>query len=448
LRTVVELFVALVIAALVARTWLAQGFVVSSGSMAETLRGPHRQARCPRCEYCFAVGAAHEDQLPSLGAVAICPNCGGNCPLDDLPDLPGDRLLVAKEAFGLRHPRRWELAVFRDPRDAASAAIKRVVGLPGESIRIRGGNVYANGRLLRKTLAEQRRLMLPVYDATHAGDAPCWQGAASPSGWRSASGRFRYSPAQPSAQAAASLDWLQYLHWRDRRRDKSSRPDDHSTNGMVRDTYGYNQGVPLVALHVCHELFLSFRFQFAGTGQLFIEAASAGHQFRVVLDFGNHRALLLADDKVTARARLDPRECSIHQAEVSTIDEQFLCAIDGNQLFPARTFVPGKDTTSGPAFRIAARDMAVTLDRLRIYRDIYYTHPRAGPRWACDRPCRLGRAEYFVLGDNSPLSQDSRWWASPAVPESHFIGKPILIYREPARTERAERSNHGSWSRW
>ena len=67
-----------------------------------------------------------------------------------------------------------------------------------------------------------------------------------------------------------------------------------------------------------------------------------------------------------------------------------------------------------------------------LYRDIYYT--QYGEH-ATQHPAVLGLSEYFVLGDNSGNSQDSRRWPTPGVPESDFIGKPFLIH-QPLRPSR------------
>ena len=43
--------------------------------------------------------------------------------------------------------------------------MKRVVGLPGESVQVRHGDIYIDGRIERKSLAQQHALALLVHDA-------------------------------------------------------------------------------------------------------------------------------------------------------------------------------------------------------------------------------------------------------------------------------------------
>jgi signal peptidase I len=77
--------------------------------------------------------------------------------------LPGDYFLVNKAAYGYSHyslplsppvfsgrifasePRRGDLVVFRLPRDVAVDYVKRIVGLPGDRVQMRGGALYLNG---------------------------------------------------------------------------------------------------------------------------------------------------------------------------------------------------------------------------------------------------------------------------------------------------------------
>ncbi len=66
----------------------------------------------------------------------------------------GDRVLVNKLSYKLHDPRRGDIIVFKAPEGAATAEIKdlvkRLVGLPGETIEGRDGKIYINGRELEE----------------------------------------------------------------------------------------------------------------------------------------------------------------------------------------------------------------------------------------------------------------------------------------------------------
>ena len=62
-------------------------------------------------------------------------------------------------------PKRWEVAVFHFPGEPSQAYVKRVVGLPGESIRIKGGDIFVDGKIVRKSLAEIRAMRILVHDS-------------------------------------------------------------------------------------------------------------------------------------------------------------------------------------------------------------------------------------------------------------------------------------------
>lgn len=60
----------------------------------------------------------------------------------------GERVLVSKMAYALGGPRRGDVVVFRYPRDPRQTFVKRVVGLPGETVAIQNGQVFVNARAL------------------------------------------------------------------------------------------------------------------------------------------------------------------------------------------------------------------------------------------------------------------------------------------------------------
>jgi signal peptidase I len=66
----------------------------------------------------------------------------------------GDRIVVDKLSYDLHGVDRGNIIVFSTPPNEDCAGppvadlVKRVVGLPGETISLSGGNVYINGKLL------------------------------------------------------------------------------------------------------------------------------------------------------------------------------------------------------------------------------------------------------------------------------------------------------------
>lgn len=80
-----------------------------------------------------------------------------------LPNLEsGQYLLINKAVYfkvGSRYlfhpPKRGEVVVLRPPNTVGEVYIKRVIGLPGETVEVRGGRVLVNGRALAEPYLSQ-----------------------------------------------------------------------------------------------------------------------------------------------------------------------------------------------------------------------------------------------------------------------------------------------------
>ena len=60
----------------------------------------------------------------------------------------GDNLIVEKVTYYFREPARFDVIVFELEKEPGTHYIKRIVGLPGESVRVADGIVYINGEPL------------------------------------------------------------------------------------------------------------------------------------------------------------------------------------------------------------------------------------------------------------------------------------------------------------
>ncbi len=54
-------------------------------------------------------------------------------------------LIIDKVSYARHDPHRGDIVVIHNPQNASESFIKRVIGLPGETISFQGGKVYVNG---------------------------------------------------------------------------------------------------------------------------------------------------------------------------------------------------------------------------------------------------------------------------------------------------------------
>ncbi|MFQ5734686.1 MAG: signal peptidase I, partial [Planctomycetaceae bacterium] len=488
IRQLIDALLTLAFAVILVRTFGVEGYMISTGSMAPTLPGFHKRVTCPACRYEFAVGISDGDDPPGSlvgdGAdpnptaaerPAVCPNCGKHSiAVSALPRNQGDQLLVFKNAFGFRKPRRWEVVVFRNPSKPTQAYVKRAVGLPGETVSVKGGDVWINGRRARKNLAQQRAVRILVYDHNfEPRNDPSWKPRWLPdeeTGWKRDGHGFAIG--RDNASSRSKTSWVTYRHWirgyglhettidvpsdltldfanpslfpvkfdaetrrlrhqgvlSDDARDRIARVyadrrfrrlihqlAERSHLAPVNDEYGYNRNrnghQPVPVRDVMLACDVTFR---GGIGKFFVELTDGASRYRLTIDVGTRDVLLYSDDgrQPLRRAKLkaDVLAETLH-VEMSLFDRQVLAAVNGHALFKplaAPELPQGVSATRTPA-RFGATGLSARVDGLRTFRDIYYTQKGRG------KEMRLSDEQYFVLGDNSPISADSRVWPEAAV---------------------------------
>lgn len=74
----------------------------------------------------------------------------------------GDYLITEKVSYRLRSPKRGEIIVLKNPKDESQDFIKRIIALPGDTIKIQNNSVFVNGTQINETY-------LPSDTPTHAG---------------------------------------------------------------------------------------------------------------------------------------------------------------------------------------------------------------------------------------------------------------------------------------
>lgn len=508
-RHVAESFILLAVAVILFRGFAAEGFMISTGSMAPTLLGYHRRVVCPECQFEFARGAApandegaqriaqaNYDIGLEIPTEIRCPNCSlTDIDFATLPRTEGDQLLVHKHAYEFRDPRRWEVIVFRNPADPRQAYVKRVAGLPGETIELRNGDVFANGELCRKPLPVQRSMKIPIAryknrtSGTDPDSWPGWSAREPDSAWKLESSYLTID--RLGDEFTLRTDWVDYQHWiraggqhrsqvslttwpreidlnDDRysrlkyenrvvtcsgvmtdveRRRWLAKSDSAEFHAAINSLYERSHVAPIVddsgynAItegneFPVDEFFLTLTLKnVRGPGCFAMELLNSSNRFTVTLDFTQRECRLTRNnDPIPVRVGpLNPShsEQDFH-LEFSTFDSQVAVAINSKEAFAPFAFETRGDTKSVtlPA-RFGVSQLACDVVDVELSRDVYYT-PVQNPDSVTTQ---LGSDEFYVLGDNSPVSVDSRVWDDPAVPKRALIGKPLFVHL-PSSTKR------------
>jgi signal peptidase I len=408
-------------------SWRWQGTLrpvrVASGSMAETLLGPHYRLQCRECSFPFRFDA----MTPPQNQRCVCPNCGfARNRLDDAVSQPGERVIIDRLAWQSSAPQRWQIAAYACPIEKR-LAVKRIVALPGETVAIRRGDLFIDGRLAAKPMAVLRELAVLVFDddfrlPESSNLSPRWRPRQESSGWRSASRGFVFEPAISDLeliQRGDALDWLDYHHW-----SCSGAPGPRDAPAPVRDNDGYNQGLSRT-LNDATDLLVTARVRLAGRGVLAVAIHDGREWLEARLDAGAGQAQMLRQGKVVSQGRIPGARdgAQRRRIEFAVFDQQAIFALDGVETIAIR------DASASAPFAPLASPVAlgagglyVEVDRLTIHRDVYYLDPlQTGRAWS--RAAPLGDDECFLLGDNPPVSIDSRHLPDSAVPAGVIRGR-------------------------
>jgi len=477
-RDNLEYIAALLLIVLVLRQLVVEAFRIQHGSMAPTLVGVHKEMRCPNCGWTLSVGRDKE----SVEGEVECPNCrhvwpgasvyerGENLAFrrpawlwntahaadgtvlsgtDAANRIPrgAARIFVNKFVYNLRAPRRWEVVVFLYPAYEARCAdcdwtgsvtslegllcpycgsdrlhvstknfIKRVVGLPGERIELRDGDVHADGRIVRKPPQVQASLWMPVFDSRfvprEAGQ-PVWDLGGAADAWRldEESGRLTVD-ARGHGDALAAYA----------RRVK----DHYAYDGVSYDAAPSALGA--AGRYEVGDVRIRARVRVLeadADAAVLLAIEDAGRSFLLSLGAGTQPGAVLRDGEEV----LSTREYQPLAAGRSTwvvlenYDDRLVACVDGREVF--RLDYRG-EPGGRRAVRFGARGAQVAWERVIIERDVYYCN-MGGDAEGRDG-YEVGDGEYFVLGDNSPASSDSRMWPRPGVPAANIIGRAFFVF--------------------
>ncbi len=469
-ETIKETFESIIIAfilAFVFRAYVVEAFVIPTGSMAPTLLGAHYTVECEQCGYEFKVNFSadsHPPQRNTSGQIVrkarwehgvACPMCNYNIDMTNPKTNfyrygPGDRILVHKYIYQVSEPRRWDVVVFKAPQDPNTNYIKRLIGLPNESIRLLDGNVYYQKEgeelwhIARKgdSPKVQRAVWQPIY---HSQYIPRDHGELQGPGERNANHRWevpwvatngqwelenRRSYAFAGGEGTIAFDF------------------DRGGNASLASIYAYNQLDSSMYSDQIEDIRIAAALDSENGDtsiQFTTETRLTGPTQTVIAKVDPDGTITLStiDPLTNTLVKLmEPQKTrpldgsGATTIEFWSVDQELSVWINGRREL---RYVYDSDLTfeqlidrpmpqKRPRIQIDLSGGAAMLHQVELDRDLYYASEMelekggAEARGGINRnavgeidlrdfiPMRLYDKEYFCIGDNNPLSSDGRYW--------------------------------------
>jgi signal peptidase I len=240
-----------------------------------------------------------------------------------------------------------------------------------------------------------------------------------------------------------------------------------SPAGAISDAYAYN--IAGTSSYPVNDVRLSFvLLAEGGNGAVWLKLSKRGTAFwarigrdgQVSLTRTDGRepegARPLAVERVAPFAAGQKRRVAFENVDYRVrlyVDDEVVLETTPQQYAPDLHAIRAESPRAAETPRIFAEDLKLEVWHLALHRDVYYTPEGHDPQrsqisgwashgWGTDgNPILLAAGEYFMLGDNSPQSKDSRLWDKigphlahrqdfqlGTVPRDQLIGKAFFVY--------------------
>lgn len=333
--------------------------------MEPALPGPRATLVCPQCKNAFDLlvpcSPSERPQapfaFPTLPRVQPCPLCGfTTVPVKN----ESIRVALVKVCSKRFRPRRYEPIVFLG--DNEQFIVKRLIGLPGEQIAIRAGDVFVDGKILVK----------------------------------SPSVALQQAVAVTSIQRVNEPNFIRFVHrkpvpWDKATERTNTQPDFPITNECEIPTFAQTT----TNVEYVRDFILSFDW-----------IPTTSHSPGPIVSYHDgSRRYRIAIGSVSKTSHIDIICC----------DRQINVLIDGKTVHRKRL---KESATVAPVTEPFAIQAATgRVEKATVFRDLHYS---PGPNGA--NMFDIPHGEYFVLGDNSPVSRDDRFQSHHFVQEHNVIG--------------------------
>lgn len=432
LRETLETVAFVVCLVLLLKAFVAEAYVIPTGSMATTLYGDHSAVVCERCQLPFTINnKAGGMDFRDLGA--RCQNCQYVNGLRRPPVEGGDKVLVLRPQYDYSKPQRYDTFVFKFPGEPRYLPdnpmaidgdkrlggpqedfgprnfIKRLWGLPGEKLAIWEGDIYRvepDGQggerleILRRppeVMLAMRRLVSDNEHLSPHAKPPLlsrWHMDDDLRGRKSlpwSSSDLERTFTSPANQGNTEVHWLRYQHVIQPGQTPRGVGQDApvavaDSPQLITDHLAYNEGA--MPLNWCRDLMFETEVEILEPrGELVIELNAGCDAHRLHLDLGaGMAALKVYRGGTEIDLKSEPRRVSLPSGggkffvRFANFDRRLTVWVNRELPFGDGVEVPPfLDKDRGPRLAdlspvsVGVRAGRVAVRKLQVWRDIYYT---------------------------------------------------------------------------
>lgn len=310
-----------------------------------------------------------------------------------------DRILVDKFSYHYRDPKRFEVAVFKYPLDRSKNFIKRIWGMPGEELRIAHGDVWRRAAPTDEWEPVRRPRSVQGETWKRLDTEGDWAFETGGDGWR----------AEGAAVVATGPGSARFPH-------AGSVMDDYADGypGQMASKFhrrgGRSGENPVGDLRIacevevdadCPGVELAF-FEGSRSYRMLFPGPAAPEGARPAIEVSDPRGEI-ASARIEAERPWHLRAGRRAAIAAQNLDDLLELEIEGEVL--ASSEVPPVSREACAA-ELRSSGGHASFEDLEVFRDIYYTTDgvKQSPEWQIPAGC------YFMLGDNTQDSEDSRAW--------------------------------------
>lgn len=383
--------------------------------MAPHVWGPSQFCTCDRCGQSWRIVAETYSQTIPLN----CPNC--QLPCEAGPINPGD-LVVAQAVDSDATVRRLQCVIFgssrfdsesKKPLDSNPWNCKRVWGLPGEEIDLKNGELVIDGKHYQKSMAELLEVAIPVCSLPEDRFS-YWQFyPRTTEGEKRIENSTRESMKPP--EHASKDNRTIPLMWREGDRVVwCYNQNEPRILGATNDLSTLTSTIEAVGRERCQSVFDDYVFDHSTPRRL-----SAVDDLLTIIDLEDSQTTTDAVLEIRSTYKreqfsfeldLKPKEHQPRQIAFAVFDHQIQVSVgfsDGQfELYKMQGGRPVESPVT--TMELVVKRGQIGAQSLHVLRDLYLQQNERDPANFDSSPVLLGSNEFFVMGDNLPISQDSR----------------------------------------